>query len=219
MNENITIWNLTNSLNQCLESISTELESLNRFMDFILSTQVKDYYKFHFIQVMIANCEYSVNTQYIAQWLSYWLSGFIAPQSFQAQPCPTQKLCSNCNCSLNIFVTSACVFSYNAFQTQFCPKLYLEDYVKHLYCCPWGGWYTLTTLWYMHQSLPSTTTACTWCLLDMFTKYYLTQNKCIFSEPAIECIWFLRASGHCIQKWRLYSASWSPPAQFSLLPF
>lgn len=59
------------------------------------------------IQVMIANCENSVNTQYIAQWLSYWLSAFIAPQSFQAQ-----MLCSNCTCSLNIFVTNACVFSY-----------------------------------------------------------------------------------------------------------
>lgn len=33
INVNITVWNVINSLNQCLESISTEQESLNRCMD------------------------------------------------------------------------------------------------------------------------------------------------------------------------------------------
>lgn len=65
---------------------------------------------------------------------------------------------------------------------RFCPKLYLEVYVKHLYCCP---------------CCLSTTIACTWCQLDAFSKYNLTQNKWIFSEPAIEPQAIALKSGGC----------------------
>jgi len=61
----------------------------------------------------------------------------------------------------------------------------------------YSSWYRLTTLWYMAQRLPSTTTACTWCQLNMFTKYNLTQNKCTFSEPAIEPQAIALKSGGC----------------------